>query len=101
MSAVLVGAAVYLTHLGKQTVKAIKQIFIEEDFDIMAPFLSIPYFYLINDIIFATINSGFESLHENENKMLIVLLYPFFVAIGDLISRIKKAKSDSENKPNE
>jgi len=99
MSAVSIGLVVYLTHLGKQTVNAIKQIIAGEEFDLMAPFFSVPYFFLIYDIINAILNAGFESLHDYESKMLIVLLYPFFVAIGELTSRIKKAKADSEKKP--
>ncbi len=100
MVAVHIGAFVYLTHLGKQTISAFKKIFAGEEADLMAPFFSVPYFYLIIDIVYAIINSGLESLHIYENKMIIVLLYPFFVATGELNSRIKKSKSDPENTPN-
>lgn len=96
LSAVTIGLVVYLTHLGKQTVNAIKQIIAGEPFDFMAPFFSIPYFVLIYEIINAILNTGLESLHTYEGKMLIVLLYPFFVVVGELNSRIKKAKDDSE-----
>jgi len=98
MSAVCIGVLVYLIHLGKQTVNAIRQIIAGNEFDLMAPFFSIPYFFLINDIVSATLYSGLESLHAYESKMLIVLLYPFSAVIGEQTSRIKKTKSDSENK---
>ena len=98
MLSVLIGAIIYLTHLGKQTVKAVKQIFAGEEFDLMAPFFSIPYFILIYDIANATANTGLESLHAYESKMLIVLLYPFFVGIGELTSKISKAKAGTEKK---
>jgi ABC-type Fe3+-siderophore transport system permease subunit len=101
LSAVTIGLVVYLTHLGKQTISAIKHIIAGEEFDFMAPFFSIPYFVLIYEIVNAMLNAGLESLHAFESKMLIVLLYPFFVAVGELTSRIKKAKGDAENKKQE
>jgi hypothetical protein len=99
MCAVFAGAFVYLTHLGKQTIKAVKQIIAGNEFDLMAPFFSLPYFYLIYDIIEAILNSGISTLHAYESKMLIVLLYPLFVAVGELTSKIKSLKLDIKNDP--
>jgi hypothetical protein len=96
MSAVLVGAAVYLTHLGRQTITAVKQIMAGKEVDLMAPFFSIPYFVLIYDIIDAVLNSGLSSLHAYEGKMLIVLLYPCFIVLGELTARIKAIKDSSQ-----
>lgn len=98
LSAVTIGLVVYLTHLGKQTISAIKHIMAGEEFDFMAPFFSIPYFVLIYEIVNAMVNTGLDSLHAYESKMLIVLLYPFFVAVGELTSKIKKTTEGSKGK---
>lgn len=99
MSGVIIGSVVYLSHLGKQTQFNIKRIVSGEKFDMMAPFFAVPYFYMIYEIGYATFNTGLESLHAFEGKMIIVLLYPFYLALGELTSQIGKLKSDSEIKP--
>jgi hypothetical protein len=85
--AVLAGAAVYLTHLSNQTINAMKKTFSGEKGDFMAPFFSIPYIWLLYDIATAILHSGIGSLHANESKMLIVLLYPLFVVLSELNSK--------------
>ena len=92
LSAVLIGAVIYLAHLVRQTVNSFNQIIIGNGFDLMAPFFSIPYFVLIYDITYAALNTGMGSLHAYESKMLIVLLYPFSVVLGELTSRIKTVR---------
>lgn len=97
MCAVLFGAFVYLAHLVKQTIAAIKKIISGDEFDLMAPFFSIPYFVLLQEISSAVVNSGFDTLHAYESKMIIVLLYPFFVAVGELNAKVKVAKTNANN----
>ncbi len=89
LSAVLLGAVVYLSHLVKQTFNAIQEMVNGNQFDPMAPFFAIPYFYLIYEIFLSTFSIGLQSLHAHESKMLILLLYPLFVTLSELNNRIK------------
>jgi len=97
MLGVSLGTVIYLWHLGKQTVHSIKQIAMQNEFDLMAPFFSIPYFILIYDIACAVYHSTLANLQPNESKMILVVLYPFFIVLGELNTKIKQLK-DSDNK---
>lgn len=87
--AVTFGALSYLIHLYSETVAAILLMFERKKFSFMAPFFAIPYFYLVYDIGHSLYYLGLESLHLYENKMLIVLLYPFFITLGELTGKMK------------
>ncbi len=92
MSAVLLGAVVYLSHLGKQTVDAFTEMVKGNQFDPMAPFFAIPYLYMLYEIFLSTFSTGLQSLHSYESKMLILLLYPLFVTLSEFNARVKAIK---------
>lgn len=89
LSAVIIGVIVYIWHLIVQTIHALKNLS-SGKFDLMAPFFSIPYFNLISILFKAAYFNGLEVLHSYENKMLIVLLYPFFVIVREFTIKLKR-----------
>jgi hypothetical protein len=92
---VSLGLIIYLWHLGKQTVFSIKQMASLKEFDFMAPFFALPYFELIHEIIFAINHSSLVSLQPYESKMISGVLYPFFIVLGELNTKIKALKENS------
>lgn len=93
LAGVLFGAVIYLSHLCRQSINAFYLMLSAQKFDVMAPFFSVTYIVLVYNIVAATLNAGSATLHDSENKMLIVLLYPFFIVLGELTAKMKSMKS--------